>query len=52
MTNAKAININIPIIANIMLFGASITATQTNIGILAATTLVLALLLSATALSS
>jgi hypothetical protein len=35
-----------------VLFGASIAATQASIGILPATALVLALLLSATALSS
>ncbi|WP_158601552.1 hypothetical protein [Zhongshania marina] len=52
MTNSRAININIPVVANIVLFGASIAATQASIGILPATALVLALLLSATALSS
>jgi hypothetical protein len=52
MTNSRATNINIPVVANIVLFGASIAATQASIGILPATAFILALLLSATALSS
>ncbi|CAA0091295.1 Uncharacterised protein [Zhongshania aliphaticivorans] len=52
MTNSKAINIGIPVAANIVLFVASGAAAQISMGVLPAIALVVALLLSATALSA
>ena len=52
MANSKTISIGIPLAANVVLLGASGAAAQISVGVLPAIALVLALLLSATALSS
>ena len=52
MTNSKAISIGIPVAANIVLIAASGAAAQVSIGTLPAIALIVALLLSATALSA
>ncbi|MBQ0796978.1 MULTISPECIES: hypothetical protein [Zhongshania] len=52
MTNSKAISIGIPVAANVVLIGASGAASQLSMGTLPAIALVIALILSATALSN
>ncbi|MFT7405284.1 hypothetical protein [Zhongshania sp.] len=52
MANSKAINIGIPVAANVVLIGVSGAAAQISIGPLPAIALIVALLLSATAIST
>jgi hypothetical protein len=52
MANSKAISIGIPVAANVLLIGASGAAAQISIGPLPAIALVVALLLSITAISA
>jgi hypothetical protein len=52
MANSKAVNIGIPVAANVVLIGVSGAAAQISIGPLPAIALAVALLLSATAISA